>query len=590
VAARDALYRTSAAARSVLARDRTWTILFLAAAAISLLGFLYATRYSTFWHDEWDFIAGRRNWDLAAFMEPHNEHWAAGAVLVYKVLLTVFGLHSYTPYMAVLLLLHVAAAAAVYRLVAWRAGRPIALGASLMLLFFTSSAENLYWAFQIGFVGAAALGAWALVLTLESVTPSPGRLAATAALLTVAVATSGVGLFFWAALAVVVLLNPARRRHVWTLLVPLAAYAAWYLAFGTNAVNANAFQAPPSSIADYVVVGIGNATGWLLGIGQFAGSVLAVIAVIWAVGRIIGPRPLDEAVVAGVTGLLAQFVVTGATRAQLGPEQAMATRYLSVAAIFLLMLGGAWLASVMPRSRWSMRRAAPLVLLMAWAIASNLARIHDFNLFYTERGFETRAAIAISLAHGGSPALPETRGGDAIRGYPYFAWFPSPAVLRQIDAQYGLPPTDEPIPAPVTRRILFQLVSPSIVTVPGAQVPDATESIEVEHSANVAFGNLEDGCLAVRPLGAKPSIEFAARGGSTIYATPDASGPVRLYLSLSRDFAEDASRHFQLAANGATAIAVPDLGDGSSWHVRLDTAGLGGMELCLGAGDEAATR
>jgi hypothetical protein len=585
VAAREALYRTSAVARSIVARDRTWTILFLLAAAVSFLGFLYAGRNATFWHDEWAFIQRRQAWDIDALFLPHNEHWATVAVIAYKSLLTVFGLRTYVPYQAVLLLLHVIAAAGVFQISARQVGRPIAFGLSLMLLFLSAGNENIFWAFQITFVGAAAAGTWALALLLETGQPSNRRLWAVAGLALVAVATSGIGLFFLTGLVAVLLINPDRRRHAWIALPAIVAFGAWSVVFGrSQALELHFLAAPPLAIAEYVVAGISNAAGHLLGLGEVIGGLIAALLIIWAVARLIGVGRLNEAAIAGLAGLLAQYAMTGLVRAQFGVAQVLVPRYVTIGAIFLLLLAAAWLGSVLPRRRARLRTILPLALIAGWALTSNLARVHWDATQFAEKAFETRAAIELSLAHGGSPALPEGRRGAAIVGAPYLVWFPSAGDLRHLNEIYGLP-SGPTIPADIKRRTLFHLISPSIVATAGAKAPTALSAIEVEQSAGVAYGATGD-CLAVRPVGDSPWLVFPAAGGSTLYLTPDAATTVRLYLSLTHDLAPEASREYELET-GPTSLTVPDLGDGSAWYVRLDVSSVTALEVCLAPGQSA---
>ena len=75
-----------------------------------------------------------------------------------------FGLSSYMPYLALLALLHVVVVLEVYVLARRAAGAWSGAVIALIVAFFGSGFENLFWAMQIGFVGAIALGLAAMIL------------------------------------------------------------------------------------------------------------------------------------------------------------------------------------------------------------------------------------------------------------------------------------------------------------------------------------------------------------------------------------------------------------------------------------------
>src|SRR5205823_15106414 len=91
-------------------------------------------------------------------------------------------------------------------------GRTVAVAAAAILLLLGNAYQDLFWAWQLGFVGSTAAGIWALAALAA---PRRHRNAVVAAfLLVVAVATSGIGLAFLAAAAVFELVRPERRNEV----------------------------------------------------------------------------------------------------------------------------------------------------------------------------------------------------------------------------------------------------------------------------------------------------------------------------------------------------------------------------------------
>ena len=111
----------------------------------------------TFFADEWAFIETRSLADPSTWLTPHNEHWSTLPILTYRVLVETVGLGSYMPYLAVLIGLHLVVATLVYTLVR-RTGGQLAGARAGVVVLLGSGFENLYWAFQIGFVGSVAAG------------------------------------------------------------------------------------------------------------------------------------------------------------------------------------------------------------------------------------------------------------------------------------------------------------------------------------------------------------------------------------------------------------------------------------------------
>ncbi len=163
---------------------------------------------------------------------------------------------------------------------------------ALVVAFFGSGFENLFWALQIGFVGAIALGLGAMILLDGQ--PGRGRVVAAVALITIGMMTSGFGIFMFGLVGLDLLLDPRRRRLVLTLAVPAVIYLAWYLVFGRNGVatardpfTIDAFLSVPAFVLD----GVGTAIGSALGVGPLVGRLAALALVVVVVVRLDPRRP-----------------------------------------------------------------------------------------------------------------------------------------------------------------------------------------------------------------------------------------------------------------------------------------------------------
>ena len=210
---------------------------FIGAASAAALILLGLGAGLTFFSDEWAFIESRSLTDPSTWFTPHNEHWSTLPILVYRGLVETVGLTSYMPYLAVLITFHVVVAALVYSFARRATGRWVALAVGVVVLLLGSGFENLYWAFQIGFVGSLAAGLGAMFVI--DATPLSTRRALIAALLLLAslAAQGGPGLACSVAVAVELLLDRDRRRRVVALVVPAIAYLVWYLAIGRAAIE-----------------------------------------------------------------------------------------------------------------------------------------------------------------------------------------------------------------------------------------------------------------------------------------------------------------------------------------------------------------
>ncbi len=415
--------------------DRT-TWLFALAAAVAGLVLLALGQGLTFFADEWAVIEGR-SLDLGSFIRPFNEHWLGSTILVYRSLFGLVGLGSYVPYQVLLIALHLLVASEVFVLVRRSAGPIAGLAAGVVMLFFGSGFENLYWAMQIGFVGAAALGFGAL-LAIDG-RPSQQRAALAAVLLTLAVTTSGLGLVMVAAVGLELLLDRDRRRLVWVAVVPSAIYLAWYLAIGRSGVATARDPFTLEALAQvpaFLVQGAGAAAGAITGLGPFLGIGLMAGLVGLVAWRIVRGPGVPARTLACLGGIAVLYLLTGLVRAGLIDDAALYTRYTYLAGP-LLMVGVAALAgralagrSFGPRPRLVLVSGA--ACLVALALVWNVQLLIAGRAIFVDRAERTRALVAVGLG----PSPPEIEGDRTL------ILVPSPASLRRLVAAHGSPLTD----------------------------------------------------------------------------------------------------------------------------------------------------
>ncbi len=317
----------------------------MAAALVACAAIFFLARTYTFYFDEWTFITSAPDWTLATYFHPHNEHPSVLFRAVYSLLLHTVGLRSYLPYLAVLLAGHFANVVLVFEILRRRAGDLIALCGAALLMVLGAGWDDLLWAFQMAWLLSIAFGLAAL-LVIEAY-PSWRASAVAAALVLASFAFSGVAIAFATAAVVQLLLTPERRRDLYWFVPVAVAVAAWYVVFGRFGNHPN----PPPTAANtyldplYAAWGLSQSVAAIIGEGGPIGLVLLVLA-IGANGWRWARHGADAHGVGVAAGLVAFYVLTGLTRAQLGLAQSGSSRYTYVGAVFwLLLLGDAarWL-------------------------------------------------------------------------------------------------------------------------------------------------------------------------------------------------------------------------------------------------------
>jgi hypothetical protein len=425
----------------------------------SFLALLWLGRGLTFFADEWAVMADRTI-SLDSFIKPFNEHWLGVTIILYRLMLGTFGLGSYVPYLTLLAALHVVVVLEVYLLARRSAGPWIAVLAAVVMAFFGSGFENLYWSMQIGFLISIGLGL-AAVLLLDG-SPTTGRIVAATTLLTVGMMTSGFGIFMLVFVGLDLLLDRTRWRVVPAMFVPGLIYVAWYAVYGHSGVaNArdpftlDAFLSVPK----FIVEGAGTAVGSVLGVGPILGIVAAVVLLVGLVTQVLRRRPVPPRVFAAFGAIVIQYAILGLIRAQLFDGAAEYSRYAYLSGIFA-MLGLVALVGRRPMPEPGGVRLATFAGLTA---VVTLAVVWNFWLLLAGRGiFEARAAytravvtvVTGQLPPGVDPASVKLLDRTVTRLREVLVEFGSP--LRDSLAQDAVPPVDPALVAQVRQDLLAQ--------------------------------------------------------------------------------------------------------------------------------------
>ncbi len=423
-------------------------LVFIGLSALAWPVLMVFARETTFRGDDWDLFAGRSLSDPIGLMRPFNEQWVAVPAVIVRLIFAVVGMHSYLPYLGVLLLLHIVTAAAIWRIVSILAGTGPGLAAAALVLFLGAGYENLYQAFQIGMVLSSAAGLWSIKVLWYDRRPGLAAL-----LLLVSVASHSIGAVF-VGVALLLALAQRRRSNVW-LLLPIAALVFWTLAFDlpSLAARGGSFSNSVALLPGFVLVGVTAAVGSVFGSSVTVGVI--VLALLAVVAVRLGPRPANPAIAfAAIAGLVAEYALIGVSRAELGIGAVVWSRYLYVGVLLVLIAVAAWFGDVrrLP-ARWQGSATVAMVGLTAVAVLGNL-RAYALSNDTTE-GFvhSERAAAAV------------VEWSIDVRQPEFDVHIPPAAVLRPLMAQYGGPARDDwfpglvsPVPEPIAADVCAQMV------------------------------------------------------------------------------------------------------------------------------------
>ena len=407
----------------------------VAAALIACAVILWLTRTYTFYFDEWTFISTAPDWTLATYFRPHNEHPAILFRLVYSALLDTVGLRSYLPYMAALVVAHAANVVLLFELVRRRSGDLVALAAALLLLVLGAGWEDLLWAFQMAWLASVALGLGAL-LAMQN----PRRMALATGLLAASLAFSGIGLAFAVAGTVQLLLTTARRRDVLWLVPVGIGLAAWYVAFGRFGNHPNPQPTAGNLLLDplYTLWGMSQSVAGLIGEGGWVGAAVlaaAVAALAWHWWR----HGADSFEIGAAAGLVAFYLVTGLTRAQLGVQQSGASRYTYIGALLWLILLAGPARNLPWRGTWRPALTACLFL----ACFNSAVLLFEFSVAKTAQMERAVADLQALAAERGDPCLDPDGHSDLLVMPQVTARLYYRAVDRYGDPVAGIPVHDQ---------------------------------------------------------------------------------------------------------------------------------------------------
>jgi hypothetical protein len=533
--------------RSLLGSNARWDLalpVHLATLTVAFFLLLQLNEGQWFFGDEWDFLADRGFAEgKDGLFDPHNEHWSTIPILIYRALFAVFGVRTYLPYVVVLSLTHIATAHLLWRVMRRSDADPwVATSAVAMFLVFGPGADNLLWAFQIGFIAPVGLGL-AHVLLVDHGGGFDGRDVAGWGVAAVALMFSGIAVPMVAVAGLVALGRRGPIAFLQTAGPPAVLFSVWFLTVGSTGLehHAPATESAVALLPAYIWVGVRSSAE------SIAGSSMGALALVVAVvGGLLAAGVRDRRVplppLACAVGAALLFLVTGFGRTSLGVDQANSARYMYIAAALLLpviVLGLSELGRLLP-GLWIV--PAGLGLVAAGMVLSEL-QLHARA--QAERDGFIREQIL-------GAAIPERFDGPLLADTPDPRFSPNLqlAELLAMRDSGNLPGTPRPSPAALLQaaaglQIASRPAAPETAA-GGAQILDARK----------ALVSTSSGCL--RATGTRPQSEvtlsYAVEAEVGIATDP----PIQVQYLLVRDGVITPHAHVVGPAPSVMKLGVPD--------------------------------
>jgi hypothetical protein len=496
----------------------------------------------TFYYDEWNFVMNRRSWSTATLLEPHNEHFVLLPVVLFKLLFATVGLADYWVYRVVLIAAHLLCVALLFLLARRRVGDTLALVLAAPLLLLGAAWNDLLVPFQITYVGSTAAGLGAL-LALERRDRLGDALACV--LVAVALACSGVGITFAAAVLIETVLPADRARRVWVAGVPIVLYLVWSLAYGNPTATSGGrtltdlWQTNLPGVPGHVATSLAGSFGAVIGLGVDWGRPLALVAIVLVAIRLVR-GPVTGRFLALLGAAAVYWGVGGLFRAHLNAP--LDSRYLYVGAILVLLLA----IELLPPLAVTPRLAALLVVVVAASGLANFGPLRSGSQYLQEWSrYVTVELAALELA---GPATDPAFRPDPTRA-------PDITAGKYFDAvdQYGSPAAEvEEIP---------------LRAEPERQAADAT--LLGALGVKLEPGSRGSRC---RRTGQAVEVELPPRG--ILVRATDA--PVELRLRAFAGAYPEAA-FATVPAQAAQTLRIPER-DGIVWRASLRSAGP--IEIC----------
>ncbi|MDP2709823.1 MAG: hypothetical protein Q8O56_01270 [Solirubrobacteraceae bacterium] len=365
---------------------RLWRIALVVLLAGTAALMFYVTRGLTFNLDEWTVVTERRGPGAPSLLEPHNEHLSLLLLAIFLGLLQLGGLEAFALMMVPLVAMQVALGYGLFEVARRRVGAGVAVGVAAFALLAGLAHENFLIPGQIGQMLSIVAGVAAFAVLDRPRTVRTDRVLA--ALMLVALGSSGMGLPVLLGVAVELMLTEEGRKRIWTVAAPFGLYLVWYVAYGTN--RAGLEELGLSALWAWTAAN--HAAGAIIGERQIepGRDLLIVLLAIIAYRAFKLDRAGRVRLAALTTVLVTFYALTAISRHDIAPPSS--SRYLTVGIVFLLLM------LVEAARGWKIRRWVPFVVLaLVWIsfgkADGNADALREGRSLFLQRSEHVRASL-----------------------------------------------------------------------------------------------------------------------------------------------------------------------------------------------------
>lgn len=375
----------------------------------------HLTRGSSFWGDDWVWITTRRANTVHNYLSPYDGHLSVLPLVIYRVMFAAFGIDSYAPYRALVIVLSLVVGLLVFEYARPRVGPFLAMLVTALVLFVGPGWQDTMWTFQIGWELALGLGIGALIM-LDRRTRAADI--AACVLTFASICSTSFGVAFAVGIAVDVALTRRRWRAAWIPGIPLALYAIWALHYHPTGINWSEITLVPGNLVQTFAGGLAGIVGLSgatpldpVGTNLTFGVPLLVVLAVLSVRSVVAGRFSVRA------GALLVLLIVFSALTTLGRafETPLVSRYIYPDCVLIALFA----VELARGARPSRLVHAGLAVLALMAVTANVGVLRAGGAYLRQVGASTNADVAaLDLGRG---SIPPGYIATQLPDYPFVA-------------------------------------------------------------------------------------------------------------------------------------------------------------------------
>jgi len=255
--------------------------------------------------------------------------------------------------------------------------------------------QNIFWGFQIGFMGSLFFFLLSLYL-LDLGRTQKGSISFVLSSMSLACSLlcAGLGVAGLAVIAMLCLFSADRQRTWWISVGPAAMYAIWYVKYGTSQAKLSAIDGVPLYASESAS---GSAAG-LFGVDRIWGALL-VGALFYFGARLVIRRRLTLRSVALIAFALVFWTLVGLSRTVMWEPDASRYLYVGIVALVVGSLDLVFVSRPMIPLAWSLLQKAGAVLVVFLAVWGSHASLVQGAQWLKNQGDIVGAELAVVMMH-----------------------------------------------------------------------------------------------------------------------------------------------------------------------------------------------